>query len=207
MALEVIAIRRLYGRDHLDHVLGTFGLMLFFNELVRLIWGPAGMTLPLPSQMLTAVQVLPGVYYPAYPAGHHRRDAGRGAAALRAGDAHAHRHADPRRRLEPRDGRRARRQHQAALHAGVRPRRRARGLRRADAGADPHRADRHGREHPDPRLRRHHHRRHRLDPRRVRRRHHRRPDRHHRPRLPARSGAHISSATAPARASGRRCRR
>ena len=66
MAVEVIAIRRLYGRDHLDHVLGTFGLLLFFNELVRLIWGPAGMTLPLPSQMLTAVQVLPGVYYPAY---------------------------------------------------------------------------------------------------------------------------------------------
>jgi branched-chain amino acid transport system permease protein len=66
MALEVIAIRRLYGRDHLDHVLGTFGLLLFFNELVRLIWGPAGMTLPLPSQMLTAVQVLPGVFYPLY---------------------------------------------------------------------------------------------------------------------------------------------
>jgi branched-chain amino acid transport system permease protein len=66
MAVEVIAIRRLYGRDHLDHVLGTFGLILFFNELVRLIWGPAGMTLSLPSQMLTAVQVLPGVYYPAY---------------------------------------------------------------------------------------------------------------------------------------------
>ena len=42
MALEVIAIRPLYGRDHLDHVLGTFGLLLFFNELVRLIWGPAG---------------------------------------------------------------------------------------------------------------------------------------------------------------------
>jgi branched-chain amino acid transport system permease protein len=66
MALEVIAIRRLYGRDHLDHVLGTFGLLLFFNEAVRLIWGPAGMTLPLPSAMLTAVQVLPGVYYPAF---------------------------------------------------------------------------------------------------------------------------------------------
>jgi len=62
----VVAIRRLYGRDHLDHVLGTFGLILFFNDLVRWIWGPAGMTLPLPSQMLTAVQVLPGVYYPAY---------------------------------------------------------------------------------------------------------------------------------------------
>jgi len=66
MALEMIVIRRLYGRDHLDHVLGTFGLLLFFNELVRLIWGPAGMTLPLPPQMLTAVQVLPGVFYPLY---------------------------------------------------------------------------------------------------------------------------------------------
>ena len=66
MVLEVVAIRRLYGRDHLDHVLATFGLLLFFNELVRLIWGPAGMTLPLPSQMLTAVQVLPGVFYPLY---------------------------------------------------------------------------------------------------------------------------------------------
>ncbi len=66
MLVEIIAIRPLYGRDHLDHVLGTFGLLLFFNELVRLIWGPAGMTLPLPSEMLTAVQVLPGVYYPLY---------------------------------------------------------------------------------------------------------------------------------------------
>ncbi|HUI94848.1 MAG TPA: branched-chain amino acid ABC transporter permease [Xanthobacteraceae bacterium] len=66
MTVEVIAIRRLYGRDHLDHVLGTFGLILFFNELVRLVWGPAGMTLPLPSEMLTAVQVLPGIYYPLY---------------------------------------------------------------------------------------------------------------------------------------------
>jgi branched-chain amino acid transport system permease protein len=66
MMLEVIAIRRLYGRDHLDHVLATFGLLLFFNELVRLIWGPAGLTLPLPSEMLNAVQVLPGLYYPIY---------------------------------------------------------------------------------------------------------------------------------------------
>src|ERR1700693_5701321 len=66
MALEVIAIRRLYGRDHLDHVLGTFGLLLFFNELVRLIWGPAGMTLPLPAEMLNAAEVLPGISYPVY---------------------------------------------------------------------------------------------------------------------------------------------
>src|ERR1700735_2161819 len=66
MVLEIGAIRRLYGRDHLDHVLGTFGLVLFLNELVRLVWGPAGMTLSLPPQMLSAVQILPGVYYPIY---------------------------------------------------------------------------------------------------------------------------------------------
>src|SRR4029077_483786 len=63
MALEVIAIRRLYGRDHLDHVLGTFGLILFFNELVRLIWGPAGMTLSLSAWFNTADEIVPGIYY------------------------------------------------------------------------------------------------------------------------------------------------
>lgn len=66
MVLEVVAIRPLYARGHLNQLLGTFGLLLFFNELVRLVWGPAGMTLSLPSQMLTAVQILPGIYYPIY---------------------------------------------------------------------------------------------------------------------------------------------
>jgi branched-chain amino acid transport system permease protein len=66
MLLEVIAMRRLYDRGHLNHVLGTFGLLLFFNEVVRLIWGPAGMTLSLPSEMLNAVEVLPGLFYPLY---------------------------------------------------------------------------------------------------------------------------------------------
>jgi branched-chain amino acid transport system permease protein len=56
----------LYGRNHLDHVLGTFGLLLFFNELVRLIWGPAGMTLSLPPEMINAIEVVPGLFYPLY---------------------------------------------------------------------------------------------------------------------------------------------
>jgi len=66
MVLEIVAIRRLYGRNHLDHVLGTFGLLLFFNDLARFIWGPAGLTLSLPSEMLSAVQIIPGIYYPIY---------------------------------------------------------------------------------------------------------------------------------------------
>ena len=82
MVLEVVAIRRLYGRDHLDHVLGTFGLLLFFNELVRLIWGPAGMTLSLPPQMLTAVADPPGRLLSGLSSGHHPGDAGGRGAAL-----------------------------------------------------------------------------------------------------------------------------
>jgi branched-chain amino acid transport system permease protein len=66
IAVEVVALRRLYGRDHLDHVLGTFGLILFFNELVRLVWGPAGLTLPLPPWLSTSVELIPGIYYPTY---------------------------------------------------------------------------------------------------------------------------------------------
>ncbi len=66
MAVEVVAMRRLYGRDHLDHVLATFGLILFFNEAVRLIWGAEGMSLPLPSWLVLPVEVLPGISYSAY---------------------------------------------------------------------------------------------------------------------------------------------
>ena len=66
MALEVVALRRLYGRDHLDHVLGTFGLILFFNELVRLVWGPAGLSLSLPMWLISPVEILPGLFYPTY---------------------------------------------------------------------------------------------------------------------------------------------
>ena len=66
IAVEVIAVRRLYGRDHLDHVLATFGLILFFNEAVRLLWGPAGLNLPLPEWLNTALQIFPGVHYSSY---------------------------------------------------------------------------------------------------------------------------------------------
>jgi branched-chain amino acid transport system permease protein len=66
MAVEVVTLRRLYGRDHLDHVLGTFGLILFFNESVRIIWGPAGLSLPLPAWLNSSVEIFPGLDYPTY---------------------------------------------------------------------------------------------------------------------------------------------
>ena len=60
MVLEVVALRQLYGRDHLDQVLATFGLTLFFNEAVRWIWGPAGLALSLPPWLTVPVQIIPG---------------------------------------------------------------------------------------------------------------------------------------------------
>jgi branched-chain amino acid transport system permease protein len=66
IVIETVALRRLYGRDHLDHVLGTFGLILFFNELVRLVWGPAGLSLSLPAWLSQSVEIIEGIHYPAY---------------------------------------------------------------------------------------------------------------------------------------------
>src|SRR6202041_2733834 len=66
IVLEYSALRHLYGRDHLDHVLATFGLILFFNDAVRLIWGPAGLALPLPPWLTVAIEVIPGVFCSAY---------------------------------------------------------------------------------------------------------------------------------------------
>jgi branched-chain amino acid transport system permease protein len=66
VAVEVVVARRLYARDHLDQVLATFGLILFFNDLVRAIWGPAGKSIAVPPLLGQTVQILPGVPYPAY---------------------------------------------------------------------------------------------------------------------------------------------
>ncbi|MBT3263324.1 MAG: branched-chain amino acid ABC transporter permease [Acidiferrobacteraceae bacterium] len=64
LLVERIVIRRLYQRDHLDHVLATFGLILAFDALTQMIWGPDGQVIPLPAWldgqvMLTADIVLP----------------------------------------------------------------------------------------------------------------------------------------------------
>ena len=66
IAVEITTLRNLYARHHLDQVLATFGLILFFNELVRLVWGPAGRMILLPGFLNTSVEVLPGVHYPTY---------------------------------------------------------------------------------------------------------------------------------------------
>ena len=66
VALEYVALRHLYGRDHLDQVLATFGLILFFNELVRIVWGPQPIFLSPPAWLAGTVEIIPGVPYPAF---------------------------------------------------------------------------------------------------------------------------------------------
>ena len=63
--LEKAAVSKLYRRDHLDHVLATFGLVMFFNEVVRMVWGPQPMFVTLPEALSGTVDVL-GFSYPSY---------------------------------------------------------------------------------------------------------------------------------------------
>ncbi|MGE5150646.1 MAG: branched-chain amino acid ABC transporter permease [Rhodospirillaceae bacterium] len=66
MLVELTTLRPLYGRDHLDQVLATFGLILFFNELVAIFWGRASLYTSLPSWLQGHVRLLPGSSYPVY---------------------------------------------------------------------------------------------------------------------------------------------
>lgn len=64
--LEYLLIRHLYQRDHMDQVLATFGLILFFNELIRIGFGPAALFSNLPPSLSGFVYILPDTPYPVY---------------------------------------------------------------------------------------------------------------------------------------------
>ncbi len=66
LALEVLVVRHLYGRDHLDQVLATFGLILILNEGVRIVWGAAPMSVPVPDALSGSVHLVGTLHYPLY---------------------------------------------------------------------------------------------------------------------------------------------
>ena len=66
VALEVLLLRYTYRRNHLDQVMVTFGVLVFFEDLVRLIWGNASQRLAMPDLLQGQVELLPGVVYPIY---------------------------------------------------------------------------------------------------------------------------------------------
>jgi branched-chain amino acid transport system permease protein len=65
LILERVAVSRLYGKDHLNHVLATFGMILFFNELVTIVWGKQPVFVSVPAFLSGSVEIF-GLSYPSY---------------------------------------------------------------------------------------------------------------------------------------------
>lgn len=66
LVLEVVVMRHLYDRDHLEQVLATFGLILFLNEGVKIIWGAAPLQVPMPQALSGTIRIADGVLYPVW---------------------------------------------------------------------------------------------------------------------------------------------
>src|SRR5207244_13540624 len=64
LLLELVVFRHLYQRDHLDHVIATFGIILFLNHGVKVVWGAAPLNLPIPDALSGSVQLADGLLYP-----------------------------------------------------------------------------------------------------------------------------------------------
>ncbi len=63
--VEQWVVRHLAHSDHLNHVLATFGLILFFNEIARMVWGSQPYYMQVPDALSGTVALL-GVDYSAY---------------------------------------------------------------------------------------------------------------------------------------------
>lgn len=63
--LERLALRRLYPKGHLNQVLATLGLLMFFNEAVRMVWGAQPVFTSQPAWLNGSVPLF-GMAYPSY---------------------------------------------------------------------------------------------------------------------------------------------
>jgi branched-chain amino acid transport system permease protein len=66
LLLEFLVFRHLYDRDHLDQVIATFGIILFLNHAVRVVWGAAPLTLPVPEFFTGSIVLTSGLLYPVW---------------------------------------------------------------------------------------------------------------------------------------------
>lgn len=65
VVVERTTLIAFYHRDHLDQVLATIGLILIFNEVVRIIWGAQPIYMRPPEALTGTVDIL-GTAYPSY---------------------------------------------------------------------------------------------------------------------------------------------
>lgn len=66
LVLEYFVFRHLYTRSHLDQVLATFGIIIFLNELAKVVFGPATLTISLPEFLAGSIQLTEQLRYPIY---------------------------------------------------------------------------------------------------------------------------------------------
>ena len=66
LLLEFLIFRHLYARDHLDQVLATFGIIIFLNQAVKVVWGAAPLSVPVPEILSGTVVLMDGLLYPVY---------------------------------------------------------------------------------------------------------------------------------------------
>jgi branched-chain amino acid transport system permease protein len=66
LVLEYFVFRHLYTRSHLDQVLATFGIIIFLNELAKVVFGPATLTIALPEFLAGSIQLTEQLRYPIY---------------------------------------------------------------------------------------------------------------------------------------------
>lgn len=66
LVLEFLVFRKLYERSHLDQVLATFGLVMIVNEGVKIIWGTAPLTVPMPPLLTGSIPLVGPLQYPVY---------------------------------------------------------------------------------------------------------------------------------------------
>ena len=66
LLLEFTVFRALYARSHLDQVLATFGLVLVISEGVKILWGSAPLTVPMPDLLSGSVGLIGPLKYPVY---------------------------------------------------------------------------------------------------------------------------------------------
>ena len=66
LLLEFAIFRHLYERDHLEQVIATFGIILFLNEGVKVVWGASPLSLPVPEALGGSVVLMPGLLYPVW---------------------------------------------------------------------------------------------------------------------------------------------
>jgi branched-chain amino acid transport system permease protein len=66
LLLEFTVFRQLYDRDHLEQVIATFGIIIFLNQGVKVVWGAAPLNLPIPDALAGVVSLMPGMVYPVW---------------------------------------------------------------------------------------------------------------------------------------------